>query len=98
MNQRTAEVNTSLPLGGGIDGKSPILIPKGASVGYNVFALHRDPDYFGEEVNEFRPERWEYIRPQWAYMPFHAGPRACIGRELSSCFTADVVKNKSDSD
>jgi cytochrome P450 len=83
INQRTAEVDTILPHGGGSDGLSPIRVPQGTSVGYSVHAMHRIPEFFGEDATVFRPERWAEIRPTWAYMPFHAGPRTCIGRK---CF------------
>ncbi|KAL3479517.1 cytochrome P450 [Aspergillus californicus] len=82
-NQRTAEVDTVLPRGGGVDGLSPLPVPRGASVGYNVYAMHRLPEYFGDEVDEFIPERWLHIKPKAAFMPFHAGSRTCIGQSLS---------------
>jgi cytochrome P450 len=80
-NQRTAEVDTFLPRGGGADGKSPMRVPRGASVGYSVYAMHRMPEFFGPDADEFRPERWADIgvKPK-AYMPFHAGARTCLGR------------------
>jgi cytochrome P450 len=81
-NQRTAEVDTFLPRGGGADGKSPLRVPRGASVGYSVYAMHRLQEFFGDDVDEFRPERWIEIKPKAAYMPFHAGPRTCLGRKF----------------
>ncbi|KAJ5281722.1 cytochrome P450 [Penicillium angulare] len=84
-NQRTAEVDTILPRGGGADGKSPLHVPRGASVGYSVYAMHRLEEFFGEDASEFRPERWLEIKPKAAYMPFHAGPRTCLGQHLSLC-------------
>jgi cytochrome P450 len=85
LNQRTAEVDTFLPLGGGPDYKSPLFVAKGTSVGYSLYAMHRRKDIFGQDAEEFRPERWEgNLRPGWAYLPFNGGPRACLGRESSS--------------
>ena len=81
LNQRTAEADTMLPRGGGQDGKSPLFIPKGTSVGYSIHAMHRMPKFFGEDAGVFRPERWTEIEPKWAFMPFHAGPRRCLGRK-----------------
>ncbi|KAL2869910.1 cytochrome P450 [Aspergillus lucknowensis] len=85
-NQRTAEADTFLPRGGGPDGKSAMLVPRGASVGYSVYAMHRLPEFFGPDADEFRPERWADVllnpRPK-AYMPFHAGPRTCLGQNLA---------------
>ena len=64
-NARTAEVDTILPLGGGEDGKSPIFIPKGQIVQYSIYAMHRRKDLYGEDAEEFKPERWETYRPGW---------------------------------
>ena len=64
-NQRTAIVDTILPLGGGPDGKSPIFIPKGQIVEYAVYAMHRRKDFYGEDAEEFKPERWETLKPGW---------------------------------
>lgn len=36
MNVRTAQVDTTLPVGGGKDGQSPIFIKKGQDIGYTV--------------------------------------------------------------
>ena len=36
---------------------------------------------WGEDADEFRPERWESGPPHpYAYAPFSHGPRACIGK------------------
>lgn len=37
---------------------APIFIPKGGLVSWNLWALHRRKDYFGEDAEDFRPERW----------------------------------------
>lgn len=36
MNVRTAQVDTTLPTGGGLDGRSPIYVRKGQDIGYSV--------------------------------------------------------------
>lgn len=46
-NARTAIKDTVLPVGGGPDGKSPVLIPAGTQVGYSVYAMHRRQDFYG---------------------------------------------------
>ena len=58
-NSRVASQDTILPLGGGADGRSPIFISAGTVVALHVHALHRRVDLWGEDANEFRPERWE---------------------------------------
>lgn len=46
------------------------------------WVVHRDPRWW-EEPSQFRPERWldgsARARPRWAYFPFGAGIRRCIG-------------------
>jgi cytochrome P450 len=74
---------TTLPTGGGEDGKSPILVRRGEAVGYCVYAMHRRKDIYGPDADEFRPERWEEPGMKdigWAYLPFNGGPRICLGR------------------
>jgi cytochrome P450 len=56
------------------------LIPKNSLVLTCQWVMHHDPRYW-EAPHEFRPERWagEQDRPKFAYFPFGAGPRQCIG-------------------
>lgn len=63
MNSRTAVTDTVLPVGGGPVGKSPIFIKSGTQVIYQVWAMHRRKDFYGEDAEVFRPERWETLRP-----------------------------------
>lgn len=83
FNIREAKRDTYLPVGGGPDGKSPVHVPKGHEVIFSVYTLHRDPEVFGPDADEFRPERWGKIRPSWAYLPFNGGPRICIGQQFA---------------
>ena len=59
---------TVLPLGGGLDGKSPLFIPAKTIVLYTVYNMHRRKDLYGADADEFRPERWERLRPGWVYL------------------------------
>ena len=49
--------------------------------------LHRDPAIWGDDAEDFRPERFapevESQRPLNAYKPFGNGQRACIGRQFA---------------
>ncbi|KGO73224.1 Cytochrome P450 [Penicillium italicum] len=83
FNIRQANRDTYLPVGGGPDGKSPVHIPKGHEIIYSVYTMHRDKEVFGSDADEFRPERWENIRPGWAYLPFNGGPRICLGQQFA---------------
>jgi cytochrome P450 len=61
-------------------------IPAGTSVMLSPYILHRHPQFW-KEPDAFRPERFapdhEAERPRFAYMPFAAGPRHCIGESLA---------------
>lgn len=84
-NERQAVRDTVLPLGGGKYGLSPVLVPKGTIVSYNVYAMHRRADIYGPDAEEFRPERWEdgKLQPRWGYLPFNGGPRICVGQRYA---------------
>jgi cytochrome P450 len=69
INGRFANKDTVLPRGGGKDGKSKIFIPKGTSVDYSVHALHRRKDLWGQDADEFKPERWEGRKVGWEFLP-----------------------------
>lgn len=87
LNSREALVDTTIPLGGGLDGKSPVFVPKGAVVTWSVYAMHRRKDYYGDDAEEFKPERWlgeNSLRPGWEYLPFNGGPRICLGRKFQN--------------
>jgi cytochrome P450 len=61
-------------------------VPAGTDVLLCIYLLHRHPRYW-REPEAFRPERFdaahEAERPRFAYMPFAAGPRHCIGETLA---------------
>ncbi|KAF4632102.1 hypothetical protein G7Y89_g6032 [Cudoniella acicularis] len=83
VNSRIAVRDTILPTGGGPDGKSPVFVKAGQSVLYQVYVMQRRRDLYGEDANEFKPERWESLRPSWQYLPFNGGPRICIGQQFA---------------
>ncbi|KJZ72563.1 hypothetical protein HIM_08087 [Hirsutella minnesotensis 3608] len=82
-NTRTAGKDTVLPKGGGPDGQSPVFVPKGTECRYSTTSLHRRKDIYGEDAEEFRPERWDNLRTSWEYIPFSGGPRICIGQQFA---------------
>ena len=89
INMRQSCKDTVLPVGGGPDGKAPIFVRKGEAVSYCVYAMQRRKDIYGEDANEFRPDRWDpnerngrdLRHINWAYLPFNGGPRVCLGRK-----------------
>jgi cytochrome P450 len=61
-----------------------VSMPEGSTILVNVFGLHRDPRSF-DDPGAFRPERFLDGRPPpFAYLPFGAGPRGCIGYHFAS--------------
>ncbi len=57
-NSRMAHRDTVVPCGGGPDGRSPLLVRRHDVVTYSTFVMHRRREFFGEDADEFRPERW----------------------------------------
>ena len=84
LNERVAVRDTTLPRGGGPDGSQSIFIPKGRQILITTYAMQHRADIWGEDVEEFRPERWEGRKVGWEFIPFGAGPRSCLGRKLFS--------------
>jgi cytochrome P450 len=90
VNSRTAIQTTILPVGGGPDLKSPVIVAKGEGVAYSLYSMHRRPDLYGMDAELFRPERWEEHLPlnddavnaEWGYLPFNGGPRICLGMDF----------------
>ncbi|KAJ4712854.1 putative Cytochrome P450 [Melia azedarach] len=56
-------------------------IPKGTKVFLNVWAMHRDPQFW-DSPSEFRPERFFYFGSNFEYLPFGSGKRICAGLPL----------------
>ena len=81
---RVAVRNTTLPKGGGPDGKDPIFVPKGMEVRQAFYAMCMRTDIWGEDAATFKPERFEDRRLLSEWIPFGAGPRMCLGRECST--------------
>jgi len=82
-NAREAVRDTVIPVGGGPDGKAPVFVPKGMAVSYSPWSMHRREDFYGPDALEFKPERWEHLRPGWEYLPFNGGPRICLGQQYA---------------
>lgn len=91
-NIRTALRDTVLPTGGGASGQAPIFVAEGDHIRISLYALQRQKDIWGKDAEEFRPERWETMKPShWTYLPFGGGPRFCPGYELGMAQTAYAI-------
>jgi cytochrome P450 len=71
VNARFAVTDTVLPVGGGKDDQSPVFVPKGTTVRYNLYSMHCREDFYGLDAHVYRPERWEKLRTGWEYLPFN---------------------------
>ena len=62
-------------------------VPRDSEVIIWVYMTHRDARLY-PEPEVFRPERFEKKQlaalPKLAYLPFGAGPRACIGKSFAT--------------
>lgn len=86
FNSRTSVHDTVLPRGGGPDESAPVFIPKGTPIAHSSYSLHRLPEYWGPNAEEFRPERWADNRPNshsWDFLTFNGDPRIYISQQFT---------------
>ncbi|KAF8796723.1 Cytochrome P450 3A11 like protein [Argiope bruennichi] len=83
-------------------GETGITIPKGMILTIPIYAMHRDPEFF-PDPDKFDPERFNQEnkskREQYAFLPFGAGPRNCVGMrfalmEIKVCLAYIVANYK----
>ncbi|KAF2430667.1 cytochrome P450 [Tothia fuscella] len=89
MNLKFVTNTTILPRGGGIDGQSPVLFPKGTGIALSIYHLHRLESIYGSDAKLYRPERWESGELMKkaglgkGFVDFNAGPRLCLGKDFA---------------
>lgn len=86
LNFRQATKDTTLPRGGSNNDNGPIFVPKGAQIFFSSWVMQRDKDLWGEDADQFNPDRWtrqNYPQHSWSYFAFNGGPRVCIGQALA---------------
>eukprot|EP00160_Parvularia_atlantis_P001467 Unigene1116_Nuclearia_a/m.3552 Unigene1116_Nuclearia_a/g.3552 ORF Unigene1116_Nuclearia_a/g.3552 Unigene1116_Nuclearia_a/m.3552 type:complete len:528 (+) Unigene1116_Nuclearia_a:2046-3629(+) len=83
FNIRTARDDDVLPNG--------VFVPKGTDVFFCTFRMQRDKTLWGPTADQFDPERYvhaqeagqKYPTNPCAFLPFHAGPRICLGQNMA---------------
>ncbi|XP_023896998.1 cytochrome P450 704C1 isoform X1 [Quercus suber] len=63
-------------------------VKKGDGVYYMGYAMGRMPYIWGEDAEEFRPERWLkngifQSESPFKFVAFHAGPQICLGKDFA---------------
>jgi cytochrome P450 len=62
----------------------PLFLPRGTGIVFTPLVTHHLPEIYSEP-EKFLPDRWLTLRPSpYAYHPFGAGPRLCIGGPLAT--------------
>lgn len=60
------------------------VLPPGTSIAIGVYPIHHNKKYWGENVEEFIPERFlpenEAKMHPFCYLPFSGGSRNCVGK------------------
>ncbi|KAG9155428.1 hypothetical protein Leryth_009862 [Lithospermum erythrorhizon] len=65
-----------------------VVIPTGTNIWVDVVSMHHDKELWGDDVNEFKPERFQDditggCKHKMGFLPFGFGGRMCIGRNLT---------------
>lgn len=69
----------------------PFALSTGSAIIFSQFMTHHMPHLY-PEPDVFRPQRWLSIAPSpYAYFPFGAGPRMCIGGPLAMVILKAVL-------
>ncbi|XP_062011788.1 cytochrome P450 72A397-like isoform X1 [Rosa rugosa] len=63
-------------------------LPAGVEVGLSTLLIHRDKELWGDDANEFKPERFskgvsKATNNPFSFIPFGGGPRICIGQNFA---------------
>ncbi|KAI3693317.1 hypothetical protein L6452_33152 [Arctium lappa] len=90
----TLRLYPAVPLDGRVADTDDILpdgfkLKKGDGVYYMSYAMGRMPYIWGDDAEDFKPERWlndngvfQPVSP-FKFVAFHAGPRICLGKDFA---------------
>ncbi|KAJ3068502.1 hypothetical protein HDU99_003189 [Rhizoclosmatium hyalinum] len=62
--------------------------PKGTTISLSPYVVHRMKEYWGDDAEEFKPQRWMgkeegAVAEMGSFIPFIIGPRSCIGSRFA---------------
>ena len=73
----------------------PFDLPRGTGIVFTPLVTHHLPDLY-PQPEKFLPDRWLTLRPSpYAYHPFGAGPRLCIGGPLATAIIRIALRANS---
>lgn len=92
LNNKSSVQSDVLPSGLKVGPKTRILI--------SMYSMGRNEEIWGKDCLEFKPERWinsetgEFAqKPSYMFVTFGAGPRVCLGKDMSFKQMKTVVIN-----
>jgi hypothetical protein len=77
--------------------KGELYLPAGTVIGINPYVQHRDKRIFGDDADDWRPERWlttkeaETKDMEHHLMTFGMGKRTCLGRNIAMLELVKIV-------
>ncbi|KAF8340599.1 cytochrome P450 [Cantharellus anzutake] len=88
-NERASVKTTTLPRASPLE--KPFYMPgPHTTISYVPLLMHRRKDLWGEDADDFLPERWldekrvqELTKDPFRFLPFNAGPRICLGQNFA---------------
>jgi len=66
-----------------INKKPGTYLPPKTAILISIWTMHRNRDLWGNDVDEFKPERFRTEPIPCSFIPFSAGLRVCVGQHLA---------------
>lgn len=65
-----------------------VIVPEGTGLILPILALHHSKAFWGEDANEFKPQRFSdgvanAAKHPFTFLPFSIGPRFCVGQDFA---------------